>query len=591
MANTLVTKDLIPQTIQDIAQKAQTLEGKEIHLRAEKEAILHLCQALRNDSGLNYNFLSDITAVDYYTAESRFELVYRMYSIPEGRRLWIKVPVGIDQEVDTVTSVWKNADWMEREVFDMFGIRFSGHPDLRRILMPANWIGHPLRKDHPIGSEEVQFTVNTGDITSQIEFLNSRFEGMDFFGYVERGSELNTLYGAEKMKKYEEEGKIILNMGPQHPSTHGVLRVILALEGETIVDADLDIGYLHTGIEKQAEQLIYQQALTLTDRMDYVAPLMNNLGYSMSVEKILGVEVPPRGQYLRVLLAELTRIGSHLVWLGTHALEIGAVTVFLYCFQDRELLLDIFELLSGQRMMTSWINIGGLRDDIPEGFTHAVKNFLEVFPPRLKEYHTLLTNNPIWLKRTKGIGYLSLEDALDYGVSGPILRAAGMEFDVRKTWPYSAYSDFEFDIPTGENSDVYDRYLVRMEEMRQSLRIAEQALAKLPEGDYRIEDYKIVLPPRQRLDVSMESLIHHFLVATQGFLPPKGDAYVSYEGPRGETGYYIVSDGSGKPYRMHMRSPSFSALQSMPLMVRGHYVSDVISVLGSVDMIMGEVDR
>jgi NADH dehydrogenase I D subunit len=514
-----------------------------------------------------------------------------MYSVPDGRRLWIKVPVDVDQEIDTVTSVWKNANWLEREVYDMFGIRFTNHPDLRRILMPPNWIGHPLRKDFPIGSEEIQFTTNTSDIESQTIFLNEAFEGMDFQTYAVRGDAINTDYGAERMKHYEEEGKLIVNMGPQHPSTHGVLRVILALEGEQIVDSDLDIGYVHTGIEKQLEQLIYQQALTLTDRTDYVAPLINNLGYVMPIEKLLGVEIPPRGQYLRVLLCELTRIASHLVWLGTHALEIGAITIFLYCFRDREILLDIFELLSGQRMMTSWINVGGLRDDIPEGFTTAVRSFLEIFPDRLNDYHSLLTKNPIWLERTEGIGYISLDDALNYGVSGPILRAAGIAWDVRKVWPYSSYQDFEFDIPVGENSDVYDRYLVRMEEMRQSLRIVEQALNRLPSGNYRIEDYKIVLPPRQRLDVSMEALIHHFLIATQGFFVPKGDAYVSYEGPRGEAGYYIVSDGSQKPYRAHMRSPMLSALQSMPLMIRDHMVSDVISVLGSIDMIMGEVDR
>lgn len=590
-SNKRVTRDNIAKTLREVSGMVETSEGREIVLQADREAILPLCQSLHDDPALNYNYLSDITAVDFYGRDPRFELVYRMYSVPDGRRLWIKTGAAVDEEVDTVTSVWRNADWLEREVYDMFGVRFAGHPDLRRILMPAPWIGHPLRKDHPIGGEEVQFTVNKGDIEPQTVFLNEQFEGMDFAGYVEQGDEINTSYGAARMAKYEQEGLMVINMGPQHPSTHGVLRVILALEGETVIDADLDIGYVHTGIEKTAEQLIYQQALTVTDRTDYVAPLMNNLAYALSVEKLLGIEVPPRGQYLRVILNELTRIASHLVWLGTHALEIGAVTIFLYCFRERELLLDIFELLSGQRMMTSWINIGGLRDDIPEGFRAAVKHFIDIFPGKLKEYHALLTKNPIWLERTKGVGYLSLEDALNYGVSGPLLRAAGLAWDVRKVWPYSIYSDLDFDIPSGENSDVYDRYMVRMEEMRQSLRIAEQALAKLPDGNYRIEDYKIVLPPRQRLDVSMEALIHHFLVSTQGFSVPKGDAYVSTESPRGEMGFYIVSDGGAKPYRMHMRSPMFSALQSMPLMVKGLLIADVVAVLGSVDMIMGEVDR
>ncbi|MEN6520433.1 MAG: NADH dehydrogenase (quinone) subunit D [Armatimonadota bacterium] len=591
MIDTVIAKDKVEDALREVSEKARTSEGREIFLRAEREAILPLCRALHDDPNLNYNFLSDITAVDFYRKRPRFEAVYRMYSVPDGRRLWIKAPVEIGEEVETVTSVWKNANWMEREVYDMFGIRFADHPDLRRILMPSNWIGHPLRKDHPIGSEEVQFTENTGSIIPQTAFYDEQFEGMDFKAYIERGDEMNTTCGASRMAKYEKDGKLIINMGPQHPSTHGVLRVILALEGETVIDSDLDIGYIHTGIEKQAEQLLYQQTLTLTDRMDYVAPLINNLGYALSVEKLLGIEVPPRAKYLRVLLNELTRISSHLLWLGTHGIEIGAVTIFLYGFRDREAILDIFELLSGQRMMTSWINIGGLRDDIPEGFTAAVRRFLDTFPARLDDYHSLLTKNPIWLERTKGIGCISREDALSYGVSGPVLRATGLAWDVRKVWPYSAYDEFDFDIPTGENSDVYDRYLVRMEEMRQSLRIIEQALDNLPDGDYRIEDYKIVLPPRQRLDVSMESLIHHFLVATKGFNVPKGDSYVSYEGPRGEAGYYIVSDGSPKPYRMHLRSPTFSTLQSMPLMIQNRLVSDVIAVLGSVDMIMGEVDR
>lgn len=591
MINTIITKDRIEDAIREVAEKVGSVEGREIYLRADRDAILPLCRALHDDPALNYNFLSDITTVDFYGRKPRFEAVYRMYSIPDSRRLWIKVPVEIGEEVETVTSVWKNANWMEREAYDMFGIRFTGHPDLRRILMPPNWIGHPLRKDHPTGGEEVQFTVNTGDIVPQTAFYNERFEGMDFKGYVEHGDEMNSTYGAARMAKYEEEGKLIVNMGPQHPSTHGVLRVILALDGETVIDSDLDIGYLHTGIEKQAEQLIYQQTLTLTDRMDYVGPLINNLGYVLSVEKLLGIEIPPRAKYLRVMLNELTRISSHLLWLGTHGIEMGAVTVFLYGFRDREAILDIFEMLSGQRMMTSWINIGGLRDDIPEGFTAAVRRFIEDFPAKLDDYHSLLTNNPIWLERTKGIGYISREDALNYGVSGPILRAAGLAWDVRKVWPYSGYDEFDFDIPTGENSDVYDRYIVRMEEMRQSLRIIEQALDNLPGGNFRIEDYKIVLPPRQRLDVSMEALIHHFLVPTKGFNVPRGDSYVSYEGPRGETGYYIVSDGGLKPYRMHLRSPSFSALQSMSLMIKNRLLADVIAVLGSVDMIMGEVDR
>lgn len=591
MIDSLITPDRVPETVREISDRKGDPEMREVVLQTEPDAVLPLCRALHDDPSLSYNLLSDITAVDRYGSDPRFEIVYRMYAIPDNRRLWIKTRVAPGVDTDSVTSVWKNADWMEREVYDLFGVKFAGHPNLRRLLMPTPWIGHPYRKDFPIGGEEVQFTFNKDDIITQGDFYNSHLEGMDFRQYVEDGDVIESDAGAARMKKYADEGKLVINMGPQHPSTHGVLRVIAALEGEIVIDADLDIGYVHTGIEKQAEQLIYQQSLTLTDRMDYVVPLMCNLAYVLPIEKMLGIEIPPRAKYVRIVLNELTRITSHLVWIGTHALELGAMSMLLYGFSDREKCLDIFELCSGQRMMTSYINIGGLRDDIPEGFGAAVKNFINYFPGRLKDYHTLLTNNPIWLERTKGIGYLSREEAFNYGVTGPVLRASGLEWDVRKAWPYAGYEEFDFDIPTGENSDVYDRYLVRMEEMSQSLRIVEQALGKIPEGPYRIEDYKLVLPPRQRLDVSMESLIHHFLVATQGFRVPEGDAYVSTEGPRGETGYYIVSDGGQKPYRMHMRSSSFSTLQALPLMSRGHLVADLVAILGSVDMVMGEVDR
>ncbi|MDO8684260.1 MAG: NADH dehydrogenase (quinone) subunit D [Armatimonadota bacterium] len=384
---------------------------------------------------------------------------------------------------------------------------------------------------------------------------------------------------------------MVINMGPQHPSTHGVLRVVLALEGETVLGAACDIGYLHTGIEKSAEELMYQQALTLTDRMDYVAPLGNNLAYVLSVEKLLGIEVPPRAQAIRVMLAELTRIASHLIFLGTHALELGAMSVFLYCFSDREKILDMFELASGVRMMTSYINIGGLRDDLPEGFTKLVRDFLDYFPRRMDEYHALLTRNPIWMERTRGVGVISLEDCIELGVSGPNIRGSGLKWDVRKAWPYSGYENYEFDIPVGSEGDVYDRYLVRMEEMNQSLRIIQQALDNLPGGDYRIEDYKIVLPPRDRLAVSMEAVIHHFLVASRGFDVPEGDAYVSTESPRGEMGFFVASHGGPKPWRMKMRPPSFATLQALPKMVTGAMVADVVAAVGSIDIILGEVDR
>ncbi len=384
---------------------------------------------------------------------------------------------------------------------------------------------------------------------------------------------------------------MVLNMGPQHPSTHGVLRLILELDGENIQKADLDIGYLHTGIEKQCESLTYQQAVTLTDRVDYLANLSNNLCYCLAVEKLLGLEIPPLAQWMRVMLTELTRISSHLVWLGTHAIDIGAMSVFLYCFREREDLLRIFEMFSGQRMMTSYFRIGGLALEPPRGWHRPVRKFLDEFPSKVDEYEDLLTNNPIWLRRTKGVGYLSLEDMLDLGVTGPMLRAAGLKWDIRKAEPYSSYEKFDFDIPTRTESDVYARYQVRVEEMRQSARIARQALEGMPSGPWVADAPHVVLPDREKMKTEMEALIYHFKIVTEGFRVPPGEVYQVIESPRGELGYYVVSDGSAKPYRVHIHGPSFGNLQATPKMIEGALVADVIAALGSMDFVLGDVDR
>jgi NADH-quinone oxidoreductase subunit D len=382
-----------------------------------------------------------------------------------------------------------------------------------------------------------------------------------------------------------------INMGPQHPSTHGVLRLILTLDGETIVKAEPEIGYLHTGIEKTAESKSYFKALVVTDRMDYLAPLCNNLGYSLAVEKLLGIEVPERALYARVILAELQRIASHLVWLGTSALDLGAQSVFLYCFREREIILDIFELCSGVRMMTSYIMPGGLQADLPPKFAERVRAFLELFPARLREYHDLLTNNRLWLDRTRGVAVLSAEDAVKFGCSGATLRGSGVAYDVRKFFPYGGYERFDFEIPVGTNGDVYDRYLVRMLEMEQSLRIIQQALDALPGGPWQVDDHKIVPPPKWEISSNMEALIHHFKLYTEGYRPPAGEVYVRTESPKGELGFYIVSDGSAKPYRMHVRAPSFANLQALPTMIQGMLFADVVAAIGSIDIVLGEVDR
>jgi NADH-quinone oxidoreductase subunit D len=382
-----------------------------------------------------------------------------------------------------------------------------------------------------------------------------------------------------------------INMGPQHPSTHGVLRLVLTLDGETILKAVPDIGYLHTGIEKTAESKSYFKALTLTDRMDYLAPLANNFAYSLGVEKLLGVSAPAKAVFARVALVELQRIASHLVYLGSSALDLGAQSVFLYCFRERELILDIFELCSGVRMMTSYIMPGGLQADLPPGFDAKVRAFLKIFPARLREYHDLLTNNRLWIDRTKSVAPLTVKDALAYGCTGPTLRGSGIAYDVRKAFPYGGYERFEFDIPIGVNGDVYDRYLIRMLEMEQSLRIIQQALDGMPEGPWQIADTKVIPPPKWEVSSNMEALIHHFKLYTEGYRPPAGEIWMRTESPKGELGFYLVSDGSARPYRMRVRAPSFANLQALPVMIEGMLLADVVAAIGSIDIVLGEVDR
>ncbi|HEU0167330.1 MAG TPA: NADH dehydrogenase (quinone) subunit D [Chloroflexota bacterium] len=382
-----------------------------------------------------------------------------------------------------------------------------------------------------------------------------------------------------------------INLGPQHPSTHGVLRVELLLDGEIVVDAMPVIGYLHTGIEKMFEARTYLHDVTMTDRMDYLNPLGNNLAYALSLESLFGCEIPERAQIGRVLLAELTRINSHLVWTGTSALDLGASSVFLYCFREREQLLDLFEELSGARMMTSFIRPGGLAKDLPEPWLEKVSHVLDVLPGRVDDYESLLTDNPLFKERTVGIGKLSAQDALDIGVSGPMLRASGVAFDLRKANPYSMYDRFDFKVPVLNGGDCYDRYRIRIAELRESIMICRQALNLLPPGPVRTSDRKVMPPPREELGRSMEAVIHHFKIFTEGLRPPAGEAYVGIESPRGELGFFIVSDGTGKPVRCHERAPSFANLQSLPIMARGGLVADLIAIIASIDPILGEVDR
>jgi NADH-quinone oxidoreductase subunit D len=388
-----------------------------------------------------------------------------------------------------------------------------------------------------------------------------------------------------------QDRTMILNMGPQHPSTHGVLRVLLEIDGETIVRIMPDIGFLHTGIEKTCEAKFYQQVVPLTDRIDYLCPMTNNLCYVLAVEKLLGLEIPPKAQWMRVLMNELTRINSHLVWLGTHALDIGAMSVFLYCFREREEILKLFEMISGQRMMTSYFRIGGLALELPLGFFERVSKFAERFPEKVNEYENLLTGNPIFMMRTKGVARLTKEDAIALGASGPTLRGSGVDLDLRRDMPYSGYENFKFKVPVAQEGDVFARYLCRVRELRESNEIVKQALAGMPEGRIKADAPGIVLPDREKMKTQMESLIYHFKIITEGFAVPAGEVYQAVESPRGEMGYYIVSDGTAKPYRVHMRAACLANLQTLPKMCEGGLIADVVAAIGSIDIVLGEIDR
>jgi NADH-quinone oxidoreductase subunit D len=384
---------------------------------------------------------------------------------------------------------------------------------------------------------------------------------------------------------------VLLNMGPQHPSTHGVLRLLLELDGESVINCIPDVGFLHTGIEKNMEAKTYTKAAVMSDRLDYMNTMGNNLAYVMAVEKLVDLDVPPRAQAIRVILTELQRIASHLVWLGTSGLDLAAMSMFLYCFREREAILDIAELCSGQRMMTTFFRPGGLWRDVPVEFESAVRDFIKIFPKRVDEYERLLTKNPLFLDRVLGIGKLSGADALQYGVTGPNLRASGVDWDLRKARPYCGYEQYQFNVPVKKEGDVYARYLVRVQEMRESLKIAEQAMNKLPMGPVRSENRKFVPPPRSEIGVNMESLIHHFKLWTEGFPAPKASIYSAVESPRGELGVYLEGDGGPKPYRVHWRTPSFDNLAALPIMSKGHLVADLVAIIGSIDIVLGDIDR
>jgi NADH-quinone oxidoreductase subunit C/D len=529
-----------------------------------------------------YTFLYDLTAIDERTRtkhngypSAHFTIVYHLLSFERNNFIRLKSALeGEYPSVPSITSLWANANWYEKEVFDMFGIRFDGHQNLRRILMPLTWEGHPLRKEHPARATEM------GEFRLYDEKMDREQAALQFKPED---------WGMERQS--DDSDFMFLNIGPQHPGTHGVLRLILQLDGEDIVDLVPDIGFHHRGAEKMAERQSWHTYIPYTDRIDYLGGVNNNLAYLLAVEKLAGIQVPARANVIRIMMCEFFRIASHLVWYGTFSQDVGQLSPVFYMFTDREKIFDVVEAVCGGRMHPNWFRIGGVAQDLPIGWETLVKKFLDYFPKKLREYDKLVMANSLFKARTKGIGIFTLDEAIEWGATGANLRACGLEWDFRKKQPYSGYENFDFEVPIAHNGDCYDRALVRVEEMRQSLRIIEQCMKNMPEGPYKA-DHPLTTPPIKKHTMQdIETLITHFLNVSWGPVIPPGEAMSCTEATKGANSYYAISDGNTSPYRVRVRTPSFAHMQMIPYISRGYTVADLLSILGAMDYVLADIDR
>ncbi len=583
-----INKASVEKVKQEFKQDVNYYETKHTRgFEVKTERLKDLLKFLKEKVGF-YHFV-DLTCIDFPEKPERFQGVYILYNPEDNERVIVKAWAK-DGKLPTVEDLWPGAKWAEREAYDMFGVVFEGHENLRRMFMWEGYEHHPLRKDFPLqGIPEVE-------LPSLTEVLHGRTDPPSHdFELVH--TKLPTLEDLERTEKarLKKKAELVLNWGPLHPGTHGTIWFLFDLEGEKVVQSEVILGQLHRGMEKIAENLHYFQFIPYTDRMDYISAICNELSYVETVERLLGVEVPEKAKYIRTMFAELQRINSHLLWLGTGALDLGALTVFLYAFREREKIMDIIEGNAGYRLTSCFLRIGGIHYDLAEGTLVVVKKFIKDFMEALREFHRLLTRNRIWLRRTKDVGIITRKDVHDYGLSGPVARGSGVPYDLRKLQPYAAYDEVEFDIPVGEVGDVYDRYLVRMEEMFQSTRIVEQCvkkLEKLPkDAPYINKEHPAVIPPKEYVFNDLEDMVKSFRVVVHGENAPPGEVYFAGENPRGELGFYIYSKGGGNPYRLRIRSGALYNLSIFPKLIQGRTIADAIALLGSLDPVVGETDR